>query len=64
MNKIRNFFSVYADELLHKVQWPKQDDLQNNTITVLIASLMIAFVIALMDYVFKTGLTLFYSLFE
>lgn len=64
MNKIRQFFAVYADELMTKVTWPKADELQKNTITVLVASLIIAFIIALLDYGFSRSLSFFYQLFQ
>jgi preprotein translocase subunit SecE len=63
MGKIRTFFAGYYDELVHKVQWPKYTELQSNTITVLIASLMIALTIFLMDMVFNTSLSFVYDLF-
>lgn len=63
MNKIVNFFREYADELLYKVQWPSLPELQGSTITVLIASLIIALIIAVMDFVFRIGMTNLYDLF-
>jgi preprotein translocase subunit SecE len=56
MNKIRAFFNGYYDELVNK-------ELQSNTVTVLVASLVIALVIALMDVVFNYGLQFVYELF-
>ncbi len=64
INSIKEFFGTYADELLTKVTWPKADELQNNTITVLIASLLIAVLVALLDFGFSKGLTFLYSLFN
>ena len=49
MNKIRAFFKEYTEELLYKVQWPSFEDLQSSTITVLIASVIIALLIFVMD---------------
>ncbi|MCE3007262.1 MAG: preprotein translocase subunit SecE [Bacteroidetes bacterium] len=63
MNKIRAFFNGYYDELVNKVSWPKTEELQSNTVTVLVASLVIALVIALMDVVFNYGLQFVYELF-
>ena len=63
MNKIVAFFREYSDELLYKVQWPALPELQGSTVTVLIASLIIALVIALMDFVFRIGMTNLYDLF-
>lgn len=57
MDKLRGFFKEYSEELLYKVQWPSFEDLQSSTITVLIASLIIAMIIFVMDSVFKLLLT-------
>ena len=64
MKRLREIFSAYADELLNKVHWPRYEELQSNTITVLVASLIIATAIALMDFAFSKGLSLVYGLFE
>jgi preprotein translocase subunit SecE len=63
MNKIRAFFLGYYDELVNKVTWPKADELKSNTVTVLVASLLLALVIFLMDFIFNSGLQTFYGLF-
>jgi preprotein translocase subunit SecE len=61
MEKIRAFFSGYADELVQKVHWPSIPELQASTVTVLIASLIIAVVIGLMDLVFRNVLDFLYQ---
>ena|GEM_PF-15084 len=56
--KIRNVASLQTtfkesyDELVHKVTWPSWKQLQSSSILVLIASLIIAGIIFVMDYVF------------
>ncbi|MEO0896041.1 MAG: preprotein translocase subunit SecE [Bacteroidota bacterium] len=62
MDKIRAAIREYSDELLNKVQWPTLEDLQSSTVTVLIASLMIALVIFVMDLAFKNAMGALYSL--
>ena len=62
MNKIRAFFQSYADELLEKVHWPSIPELQSSTITVLVASFMIAVVIAVMDLAFSNIMKFLYGL--
>jgi preprotein translocase subunit SecE len=57
MNRIRAFFKDYLEELLYKVQWPSLEELQSSTVTVLIASLLIALIIFVMDTVAKLVLT-------
>jgi preprotein translocase subunit SecE len=58
-----NYVKDSYDELVHKVSWPTWSELQNSAIVVSIASLIIAFVIYLMDMSFQTILETFYSLF-
>jgi preprotein translocase subunit SecE len=58
-----NYIKDSYDELVHKVSWPTWSELQNSAIVVSIASLIIAFVIYLMDISFQTILETFYSLF-
>jgi len=64
MEKLRVKFREYADELLYKVQWPSLEELQSSTVTVLIASVIIALVIAAMDFVFSSSMSGLYSLFN
>ena len=40
------------DELIHKVTWPTWKQLQSSAILVLVASVIIALLIFLMDYIF------------
>jgi len=64
MEKLRGLFKEYSDELLYKVQWPSLQELQSSTVTVLIASIMIALAIAAMDFVFSSAMGGLYSLFN
>ena len=64
MNKIKAWLSTYSDELLYKVQWPSVPELQSSTITVLVASLLIALAIFLMDFVSSNALSFLYGLFR
>ncbi|HHG84351.1 MAG TPA: preprotein translocase subunit SecE [Bacteroidetes bacterium] len=64
MDKIKAWFQTYSDELLYKVQWPSVPELQSSTITVLVASLLIALVIFAMDMVSSNAMTLLYGLFR
>ena len=60
MKKVVNYFKSTYEELVHKVTWPSAKDLQNSVIVVSIASLIIAFVVFLMDIVINAGVhTLF-----
>lgn len=64
MNKIKAWLATYSDELLYKVQWPSIPDLQSSTVTVLVASLLIALAIFLMDFASSNVLSLLYGLFR
>ncbi|NQT77857.1 MAG: preprotein translocase subunit SecE [Bacteroidetes bacterium] len=61
--KLQAYIAESYDELIHKVSWPSWSELQNSAIVVSIASLIIAFVVYLMDISFQTLLENFYSLF-
>lgn len=63
MEKFKAWFQTYSDELLYKVQWPSVADLQSSTITVLVASLLIALSIFAMDAVAGNAMSLLYGLF-
>ena len=61
MSKLVSYIKESYDELMHKVSWPTWSELQNSAIVVSIASLIIAFVIFLMDFTFDNVLELFYT---
>ncbi|MBK9450337.1 MAG: preprotein translocase subunit SecE [Bacteroidetes bacterium] len=64
MDRLKAWFQTYSDELLYKVQWPTVPELQSSTITVLVASLLIAFVIFVLDIVSSNLMSLLYGLFN
>jgi preprotein translocase subunit SecE len=49
MNKFREYIKLSYDELMNKVSWPSWEDLQESTIIVMIASMIIALVIGVID---------------
>jgi preprotein translocase subunit SecE len=61
--KIITYFKEAYSELVYKVTWPSWDELQGSAILVMVASFIIAIVVALMDFVFKNGMTGVYQLF-
>jgi preprotein translocase subunit SecE len=63
MSKIKTYFAETYNELVHKVTWPKWSELQSSAIVVMVASLIFAVVIFLMDFAFKKILELIYGLF-
>lgn len=63
MQKVKSFILESYDEMKNKVSWPKYAQLQNSSILVLIASLIFALFIGLIDYVFQEGMDWFYKEF-
>ncbi len=65
MNKIGTYFSESYKELMEKVTWPSWAQLQQSTIIVLVATLLITLIVALMDSVSSALLkNLIYPLFK
>ncbi len=63
MNKITTYFRESYRELLEKVTWPSWTQLQQSTVIVLIATLLITLIVWIMDLVSSTILHFVYSLF-
>ncbi len=63
MNKVSTYFKESYRELLEKVSWPTWSQLQQSTVIVLIATLVITGVVWAMDLVAQSGLKLIYSFF-
>lgn len=64
MEKLKEYFKLSTDELVNKVSWPTWEDLQESTIIVMIASLLIALVIYVIDIVSSSALGFFYQIFQ
>ena len=52
MSKIGEYVKTSYDELMHKVSWPSFKELQSSAVVVAVASLVIALIVFLMDFVF------------
>ena len=63
MNKIQTYFRDSYKELMEKVSWPTWQQLQQSTMIVLAATLLITGVVAVMDLVASGGLNFIYKLF-
>ncbi|MCG8340302.1 MAG: preprotein translocase subunit SecE [Cytophagales bacterium] len=63
MSKLKSFILESAEEIRDKVSWPKYSELQNSSILVIVASLIFAIVIGLIDLVFKNAISWFYNTF-
>ncbi len=53
MNAVINYIKESYNELVYKVSWTKKDELISHAVVVLIASLLIALVISLVDLCFE-----------
>ncbi|WP_298297788.1 preprotein translocase subunit SecE [Hydrotalea sp.] len=64
MNKVTTYFRDSYRELVEKVAWPSWQDLQQSTVIVLVATLIITGIVWLMDFSSNQVLKLIYSLFK
>ncbi len=62
MNKISNYFSDSYKELQEKVTWPTWSQLQQSTMIVLVATLLITALVWVMDFIAAGGLNQIYKL--
>ena len=63
MNKFTAYLRDSYKELVHKVTWPNWDQLQQSTMIVLGATLLLTGVVWIMDFVASNGMKLIYSFF-
>jgi len=63
MNKVTTYFRESYRELLEKVSWPTWTQLQQSTLIVLVATLLITGIVWAMDLVAQSALKLIYSFF-
>ena len=61
MERIKNYILESIDEVRNKVTWSKFNELQSSAILVLVASLIFAVVIGLIDFGFQNALSFFYK---
>ncbi|MDR0982865.1 MAG: preprotein translocase subunit SecE [Culturomica sp.] len=61
--KIANYFKEVYTELVHKVSWPSWSELQGSATVVMVASVIIALGIFVMDFVFRHFMTFVYNMF-
>jgi preprotein translocase subunit SecE len=64
MNKISTYFRESYHELLEKVSWPTWSELQQSTVIVLVATLLITCIVWIMDVISSSVLHLVYSFFS
>ena len=63
MNKISNYFRDSYTELMQKVTWPNWVQLQQSTMIVIGATLVITGIVWVMDFIAAGGLNLIYKMF-
>jgi preprotein translocase subunit SecE len=61
MNKITTYFKESYKELTEKVSWPTWTQLQQSTMIVLVATLVITALVSLMDFVAGGALQFIYD---
>lgn len=59
---LKSYIKESYAELIHKVTWPTWNELQNSGTLVLVATLIIALVVAAMDFTFSRIMEFIYSL--
>ena len=64
MNKISNYFRESYIELTEKVTWPNWLQLQQSTVIVLVATIIITALVWIMDFTSQSLLKLIYSIFK
>lgn len=64
MNKVGAYFSESYKELLEKVTWPTWAQLQQSTVIVLVATLLITAIVFVMDFASRGLLDFIYQLFK
>jgi len=62
MKLVENIKESYQ-ELVHKVSWPTRNELAQSSVVVLIASIILALIVWLMDTCFESIMTFVYGLF-
>ena len=63
MSKIVGIIKESYNELINKVSWPTWSELQNSSIVVAIATVIIALIIYFMDSIFSNLMKIYYSFF-
>jgi len=59
---IKGYFKESFTELVHKVTWPTWSELQNSAVLVMVATLIIALIVWLMDFSFGQVMEFVYGL--
>jgi len=60
---VKTYVKESWNELIHKVSWPAWTELQNSALVVMIASLIIAVIVFVMDFSFRNLMEFIYGIF-
>jgi preprotein translocase subunit SecE len=63
MNKIKIFIADCIEEIRYKVSWPSYKSLQDSSALVLVASIIFAVVVGVIDLAFRNAVSWFYNIF-
>jgi preprotein translocase subunit SecE len=61
--KLKLYLEETYKELVYKVTWPSWTELQSSAIVVMIASIIIALIVFIMDKTFESVMELVYTMF-
>jgi preprotein translocase subunit SecE len=64
VNKVTHYFKESYKELLEKVTWPTWTELQQSTVIMLVAILLLTVLVYVMDIISNGVLKFIYSLFS
>lgn len=59
---LKSYIKESYTELIHKVTWPTWNELQNSGTLVLVTTLILAIIVAAMDFTFSRIMQFIYSL--
>jgi len=59
---IKNYCKESYVELVHKTTWPTRSELMSSAVVVLTASLCIALIVFVMDFIFQSGMEAVYGI--
>lgn len=62
MDKLKLFIAESVEEVKNHITWPTYEELQKNSLLVLVASLLFALVIGVVDFAFKNLMEVLYNL--
>ncbi|MBI3235408.1 MAG: preprotein translocase subunit SecE [Bacteroidetes bacterium] len=62
MNKFKAYLESTVDELKNKVSWPTWEELRSSSMLVMVASIIFAFVVMLIDFIGSNLMSIIYNL--